>query len=352
MKVLIYGAGVLGSLYAARLQESGNQVSLLARGQRLKDLRAYGILYEDARGGFRHHTNVEIVEKITPEDTYDLIIVLVRKNQLPGVLRQLASNQNCPNILIMSNNPAGTEEMARALGRERILLGFPGAGGTMSGPLVRYIPISRWLQPTALGELDGKSSERVFAIASMFQKAGFPVALYKDMDAYLRTHAAWVSPVANAIYLADGSVNHLAHTPDGLVLMVRAIRENFRVLNKLGIHITPSRYALVGWLPEPLLIAALKQLFHTQLAKIAFEQHANRAREDEMIELAEDLSEMARLAHFSTPASDRLADYINPIKPAMPPGSAKIAKDWREMWVIFWILLGMFGWHWFTGRRK
>ncbi len=35
MKILFYGAGVLGSLYAARLQESGQEVSILARGQRL-----------------------------------------------------------------------------------------------------------------------------------------------------------------------------------------------------------------------------------------------------------------------------------------------------------------------------
>ena len=33
MKLLIYGAGVLGSLYAARLHAAGHRVMLLARGQ-------------------------------------------------------------------------------------------------------------------------------------------------------------------------------------------------------------------------------------------------------------------------------------------------------------------------------
>ena len=32
MKILIYGAGVLGSLYAARLQAAEHTVALLARG--------------------------------------------------------------------------------------------------------------------------------------------------------------------------------------------------------------------------------------------------------------------------------------------------------------------------------
>ena len=39
MKVLVYGAGPLGSLFAARLCEAGHEVSLLASGHCLSDLR-------------------------------------------------------------------------------------------------------------------------------------------------------------------------------------------------------------------------------------------------------------------------------------------------------------------------
>ncbi len=38
-RVLVYGAGVLGSLYSARLRQAGHDVILLARGHRLADLR-------------------------------------------------------------------------------------------------------------------------------------------------------------------------------------------------------------------------------------------------------------------------------------------------------------------------
>jgi len=34
-RILVYGAGPLGSLFAARLQEGGNDVSILARRKRL-----------------------------------------------------------------------------------------------------------------------------------------------------------------------------------------------------------------------------------------------------------------------------------------------------------------------------
>lgn len=43
-RILVYGAGPLGGLFAARLQQSGNHVSILARGKRLAELREHGIV--------------------------------------------------------------------------------------------------------------------------------------------------------------------------------------------------------------------------------------------------------------------------------------------------------------------
>jgi ketopantoate reductase len=43
MRILIFGAGPLGSLLAARLHQGGQDVTLLARGQRLLDLKKQDI---------------------------------------------------------------------------------------------------------------------------------------------------------------------------------------------------------------------------------------------------------------------------------------------------------------------
>jgi len=41
MRILIYGAGPFGSFFAERLVEAGHEVTLLARGKRLEDLRVH-----------------------------------------------------------------------------------------------------------------------------------------------------------------------------------------------------------------------------------------------------------------------------------------------------------------------
>jgi ketopantoate reductase len=39
VKVLIYGAGVIGTLYAGKLADAGHKATVVARGQRLGDIR-------------------------------------------------------------------------------------------------------------------------------------------------------------------------------------------------------------------------------------------------------------------------------------------------------------------------
>jgi 2-dehydropantoate 2-reductase len=56
MNILVYGAGAIGSVYAAKLQEAGNNVALLARGSKAVSLRTYGIQLEDATTGRRTTT--------------------------------------------------------------------------------------------------------------------------------------------------------------------------------------------------------------------------------------------------------------------------------------------------------
>lgn len=332
MDILVYGAGVLGTVYAARLQEAGHRVSLLARGARLAELREHGVVLESDTGGRWTMVGVNVVETLSPEDAYDLAIGLVRRNQLAGALQALAGCPRIPSVLLMANNPAGPGDAVRALRHERVLLGFPGAGGARHGHVVRYRILPGWLQPTTIGEPDGSHSQRIRAIAKALRGAGFPVQICADMDAWLKTHAAWVSPAANAIYMAGGSNYRLARTRDAMVLMVRAIREGLRVLRARGIRITPPWLRLYEWLPEPLLVGVWRQVLASPFAETVMAEHANAAR-DEMAELAADLRALAAGTGVPTPATDCLAAYVDPAVAPAPAGSARIPLSWHGAWV-------------------
>jgi 2-dehydropantoate 2-reductase len=187
MKILVYGAGNIGSLYAALLEESGQEVSVLARGKRLADIRDHGLQLEDSVTGKQTTARVKTVERLDADDDYDLVLIILPKNRISEVLPILAANRHTPNVMFFGNNAAGPGEMEEALGRSRVLLGFPGAAAVSRNHHIRYLIMSAREQPTTIGELDGSRSSRVKATGDAFRAAGFPVAMSSSMDAWLKT---------------------------------------------------------------------------------------------------------------------------------------------------------------------
>ena len=100
MRVLIYGAGVIGSLYAALFSEAGADTSVYARGERLETLRRSGLRYE--KNGAVCTANVCVLDALHPNDIYDFIFLTVRENQLHEALAQLRENQS-PCVVTMVN---------------------------------------------------------------------------------------------------------------------------------------------------------------------------------------------------------------------------------------------------------
>ena len=79
MRILIFGAGVIGSLYGAMFAEAGYDVSVYARGRRLESLTQDGLLYK--RKGKIRRASVNILSRLEVEDRYDLVFLTVRENQ-------------------------------------------------------------------------------------------------------------------------------------------------------------------------------------------------------------------------------------------------------------------------------
>ena len=87
MRILIFGAGVIGSLYGAMLAEAGYDVSVYARGCRLESLTRDGLLYK--RKGKIRKAPVNILSRLEVEDRYDLVFLTVRENQLHAALDEI-----------------------------------------------------------------------------------------------------------------------------------------------------------------------------------------------------------------------------------------------------------------------
>ena len=275
MNILVYGAGVLGSLYAARLQEAGQHVTVLARGQRLQDIREHGIIIEDVLSGRTTTTHVNVVEQLGPADRYDLAVVIMGKHQVAAVLPQLAANRHIPSVLFVHNNAAGPQALVEALGRGRVLLGFAGAGGKREGHVIHALLIKQ--QPTTLGELDGSTTPRLEQIVNALKDAGFPVAISANIDAALKTHAVFITCMESAVAVAGGN-HELASRRDLLLLMVSAIRQGFKGLQARGLPIVPFNLKLMFlWMPHWFPVLYWQRALQSKLGEYSLAAHAKAA---------------------------------------------------------------------------
>jgi 2-dehydropantoate 2-reductase len=251
MRILIYGTGVIGSIYGARLAQAGHDVIFLARAERIAHLRRSGLQVEEVATGARLTLPVEAVAALAPDDPYDLVIVPVRADQLADAMPPLAASYATPAVLFFGNNAGGAERLVAALGRERVLLGFPSAAGERQGDTVRYLLIRG--QRTTLGELGGQRTKRLLRIKGALEAAGFPVALSARMEAWLVSHAAFIAPLQAALALHHGDARSLAQDRALLRLAVRATRQGFQALASLGrLEVPITLRLLYLWLPEPL----------------------------------------------------------------------------------------------------
>lgn len=257
MKLLVYGAGVLGSLFAARMHEAGHDVSLLARGQRLAVLREHGVRLAEGDSPAVRKVPVPVVEH--PDSQYDLIAVVVRAHQVDAVLETLAGVGG--DVLFLHNWAGGPEPLGAVIGHERVLLGFPTAAGTMDGDVIRYRAsgLLTRLVPVPIGEPGGRGTPRLERIVRTFRAAGINAKPEPRMDAWLKTHAAFAAPLEQATQTAGGPLA-LAGDPAAVRVMVRHIRQR---LAALPTPVVPRGFAALRILPEGLLVAVFRRFLRS-----------------------------------------------------------------------------------------
>ncbi|SNR44154.1 alpha/beta fold hydrolase [Halorubrum vacuolatum] len=330
MKILVFGAGPLGSLKAARLHEAGYDVHLLARGQRLVDLKEHGIVIQEEGADGREVAHVKVVESFEPDDDYDLVLVVMGEHQAVKILGTLAENEHVPTFLFMGNNVSGPDELVRALGKERVMFGFPYPGGKRDGHVMRVLPINEDNTYTIpIGEVDGTIRPRTRQVAAVLEDMrGYDVEIRTDMENWLKYHAALLmSGLVPALYAADTSMKPMGETRDLLVLAVRATKEALRGLRAAGYAPSPPIVRIFEYVPEPICVWAIGRLMRKEYAKISVEGHARDGR-DEMRYLFDGLRSILDETDVKTDAIDQLAPYYDPDTSPYPEGKRELSMKW------------------------
>jgi 2-dehydropantoate 2-reductase len=295
MRITVLGAGVQGTLYGVRLARAGHDVTLVARGGRAEDLRKHGAAIEDALSGRADILRLPVIERLSRDDKADIGLVTIRREQIAAALPDLAAAAGVGRFVFMVNHANGSEEVFNALGRDRVVLAFPGAAGSVDQGVVQYAEVRQ--QPTSV-------EANAHDVISLFRGAGFRVARIADMDAWLRRHAVFVTAIAGALYQAGGFAQRLAASHDGVRDLVLGVREGWAALDRRGFGPAPLALRLIFCrVPIPFAVAYWRRLLGSPLGELYFARHVRHAPA-EMEALAADVRQL--LDRVPTPSIDQL----------------------------------------------
>ena len=310
MKILFYGAGVIGSIYAARLHQSHADVTLLARGKRYEILKQNGVIIKDVLTGKQTTNNIPLTQQLQPSDFYDLIIVTVRLDQLKSIIKILKQNTVCHFIMFMLNNFDDIELLINELAPKHIISGFPGAGGTYHDNRIDYIQIKQ--QKTTIGDMDGKISNLTQEIKLLFERAGFETVINSNMQAWLQIHAVFVACVSASIIKENGSSIQLGKNKSRIREMVNAIRQGFLACKKIGLPIAPANLKIIFMtMPKWFSVLYWQHAMQSNMDTLGMAPHANEAKA-EMQLLAKKVLTIVHSSSVATPSLDKLlSTFIN-----------------------------------------
>ena len=286
-RILIYGTGVIGSIYAVKLSEAGHDVFVYARGSRLQSLKSKGLLYNEKNT--EKKASVTVIEHLAPSDVYDYIFVPIRNEQIEQALAELAVNES-PNIVTMVNNPKGYAVWENLIGKGRLIPAFAGAGGKIENDVLHFMLTPGIIQSTTFGEVDGAITDRLRVLSEIFKQCRIPYSISKNMDAWQKSHLALVVPLANAIYFDGGDTYSMARNKEAVRMMSATLRKNFRALKANGIPIAPPKLNIFRICPLWIMNLLLKAFCNTKLAE-GVSSHVHFIK-DEMALLEKGLNEL------------------------------------------------------------
>ena len=282
MKILVYGAGVLGCNLARNLFRAGKDVVLLARGKWAEEIRTNGLRIKDKFSPCMSVSRIPVVTELKPDEAYDVIFVVLRYTQLDSILETLRANRT--KNLVFVGNDVRARALSDALPEKNVLFAFASSAGHREPDHVASIDLKK----ITIGQIPGASSNEQL-IREIFSGTKYKVTYEPNMEDYLLCHAAFVLPVAFACYKTDGDLKKLKGSTAYLSRLIDANIEGYRAIRDAGHEILPKSDAdFESAAYRKTCLRFFKLMCATSLGKICASDHAMNAV-DEMSALDRDL---------------------------------------------------------------
>ena len=231
MRFVILGAGALGSIIAGHLARAGEDVMIVARGDRARYVRQHGITIT----GLADFTIAcPVITDPGELQGADVLIVAVKTYDMAAALTSLR-HLDVATVLSIQNGVLKNEQLADVFGAEKTV----GAATFLSGEVLPDGPV-RFTSNQLLyvGEIPAGTSARVQQLVEALARAGMQV----EATAHMQTiewskFVAWIGSMVLSVLTRLETYKFLSD-PDAALVCTRLMRETAGLAAQWGIALT------------------------------------------------------------------------------------------------------------------
>ncbi len=253
MKISVVGAGAIGGLMGVKLALAGEDVTLIDVGAHLEAIKKNGLKLIAPDGSEQVAREVKATDNMAEAGKQDLVILALKTQVIESVAKNLGALFGPETMVVPVQNglpwwyfqrhggpydgrrietvdPNGT--IAAAIDPERIIgcVVYP-AGAVTEPGVIQHVEGNRF----PVGELDGRTTERVQRVADCFVNAGFKSFVLEDIRAEI-----WLKLWGNLSFNPISALTHatlvdICQAPLTRELAAGMMREAQDIAAKLGI---------------------------------------------------------------------------------------------------------------------
>lgn len=252
MRIAVFGTGGIGGYFGGRLAQSGQDVVFIARGQHLQAMRINGLRVESVKGDF-------VVQPAQATDdpaeigAVDLVLVGVKAWQVPeaaDAMRPLVGPQTL--VLPLQNGVEAPDQLAAALGAGHVLGGLCRIIALIAGPgHIRHVGGEPYI---ALGEMDGRASERTARLLDALVQAGIMAEIPPDIQVALWEKFLLIAAWSGVGAVTRAPIGVMRSVPEVRRMLEAAMREIIAVAQARRINLTDAAigkaFGFIDGLPD------------------------------------------------------------------------------------------------------
>jgi 2-dehydropantoate 2-reductase len=267
LRVLIIGAGAVGTFVGARLALAGHDVTLVGRPGLAAAVRGGGLTLIEPSGS-RYTADVSAVDSLaaafthsasTSASSYDLALITVKAYDTAGVIAELRAIDagQLPPLLTLQNGVGNEEALTEVFGADRIISGAIDTPVSVPAPGLVQVHRERFRAGVAPVGRDAPAAQA----AGLLRDAGFTVDVFTDYRS-VKWSKLLMNLLANAqCAILDWTPAQVMADPTASRLEALAWQEAFAVMAAQGIR----PVAMAGY-PLPLLASVVRRLPASWLA--------------------------------------------------------------------------------------